>query len=498
MTQRINDFITPLLLGGLATLGFAPFGWYGLALLALAGLVALWWQAGPARAAWRGWLFGLANFGSGIYWIYISAYHFGGAPQAVAVFLPVLLSIVLALFIAATGAVAGFTRHLPRTLWALLVVPAAWLFFELLRSRIGTGFPWLSMGYTLTGSPLTMLPPVIGVYGLSALMVAGAGALALLLAGSICARLTVVVLAALLPVVLWGLPPASHWTQPAGQPIRVAIVQGDIPQGLKWKPGMLNPTKRAYRDLTESTSARLVVWPEMSIPALKQRVQGYLDSLDADLAAHDQTVLVGVLEEKNRNAPLYNTVVALGAGHGYYYKRHLVPFGEYFPVPDFLLPLLKGIHMQFSNFTPGPQKQQPIVVDGVTLGLSICFEDAFDYEIRKALPAAGILVNVTNDAWFVDSTETDQHFQISRMRAMESGRPMVRASNTGESAFIGPTGRVLEKIPYGQRKVIEMDIQPHSGETPYTRYGDMPLWIVSVIICLLGLGGATFLTRRSL
>lgn len=485
--ERGNDTLLPIALGALATLGFAPFGWYGLTLLALAGLIGLWWRAGPRRAAWRGWLFGLGHFGTGVYWVYISTYDFGGAPQAVALFLVCTLVIVLAVFPAVVGVLAGIGRSLPRAFWALVWLPAVWLLAELLRAHIGTGFPWLSLGYALTGAPVGPVSAVVGVYGLSTLMVAAAAIPALLLAGGIGDRLLALVLAACMPLALWLLPPATSWTRPAGEPLSVAIIQGNIPQELKWNPEAREPTLARYRNLTEQTDARLVIWPEVAIPALKQMVTGFLDDMDAQAEAKHQTVLTGLLVNRTRQAPLYNTVLALGVDHGRYYKRHLVPFGEYFPVPNFLLPLLDGVNLRYSNFTHGPEEQPPITVDGTALGLSICFEDAFGYEIRKALPQAGLLVNVTNDAWFADSTAPHQHLQIARMRALESGRPLLRAANTGISAVIDANGRIRMRTPQFAVDMIEARVQPRRGATPYVRYGDMPLWLLALGITVIGL-----------
>ena len=490
------DVLLPALFGGLATLGFAPFGYYGLTLLALVGLLALWWPASVRRGAWRGFVFGLAHFGTGIYWTFVSTYYYGGAPLPMAVALVCALTIYMALYPALVGAVAGATRGLARTLWALLVVPCAWLLAELVRSWVMTGFPWLSLGYSLIDAPVTALAPIGGVYFLGALMMASAGTVVLLFAGSIPARALAVVLIGLAPLGLWYTPPATEWTQASGAPVSVDVVQGNFAQAVKWDRDVFRTTLERYRAMTEASDADLVVWPEVAIPAPANQVQAYLDDIATLAGERSQTVLAGILVHEASDAPYYNAVLALGAGEGRYYKRHLVPFGEYFPVPEFVKTLLDGVNMRYSDFGFGADDQALIEVDGVKLGLSICFEDAFGYEIAKALPQAGVLVNVTNDAWFAGTTAAAQHLEIARMRALEAGRPMLRAANTGISAIIDYDGRLRERTPEFQIAQIESQVQPRSGETPYMRIGDRPLWWAGFAVTALSLLGALLLGRR--
>lgn len=491
------DLLLPALLGAAATLGFAPFGYYGLTCVALVGLVALWWKASARRAALRGWIFGLAHFGTGIYWTFVSTYYYGGAPLPMAIGLVCLLTAYMACYPALVGAFAGATRGLPRVLWALVGVPGAWLLAELMRSWVLTGFPWLSMGYSLIDAPTTALAPLLGVYVTGALMLAGAGAVVLLCVGTLLDRAIALVIFATAPLVIWALPAASDWTRPTGESISVDVLQGNFPQQVKWDPDVFTTTLTRYRDMTERSDAELVVWPEVAIPAPANRVQRYLDSVASLAASRQQTVLAGTLVHQGADQPYYNAVLALGAGEGHYYKRHLVPFGEYFPVPDFVMHWLDGINMRYSNFGFGADDQALISVDGIKLGLSICFEDAFGYEIAKALPEAGILVNVTNDAWFAGTTAADQHLEIARMRALESGRPMLRAANTGISAIIDSDGRVRQRTPQFEIAHIESTVEPRTGLTPYMRIGDLPAWIASFVITALGLLAAWLRRRRA-
>src|SRR5699024_7934947 len=404
-----------------------------------------------------------------------------------AVVLVCLLAAYLSLFPMLAGALAGAMRRLPRTAWALVFVPASWLLSELLRGWFMTGFPWLSLGYVLVDTPLTDLAPLGGVYFLGACVMAAAGALLLLLAGSVTGRLVSVMRIALTPVFLSWVPPAIDWTAPSGEPLRTAIIQGNFPQAVKWDRNWFQPTLDRYRRLTRQVDADLVVWPEVAVPTVARNVPDYLQAVSAAAHAKDQTVLVGVMTQHGDSDAYYNSVLALGAGSGRFDKRHLVPFGEYFPLPDFAKRWLDQLDMPYSNLGRGADHQEPIRTDDTELGLSICFEDAFGREVRRALPAADVLVNVTNDAWFIGTVAAAQHLEISRLRALEAGRPLLRAANTGISAVIGPTGRVLKRSNQLEIAILEATVQPRSGVTPYVRFGNTPVWFAALLLTALGL-----------
>lgn len=491
------DVLLPAAFGVVAMFGFAPFGYYGLTWLALAGLIGLWWRASARRCAWRGFVFGLGLFGAGVHWPFVSVYHYGNAPLPLAVVLVCLLVTYLSLFPALAGAVSGAMRRLPDMLRALVFMPAAWLLCELLRDAGITGFPWLSLGYTLVDAPVTGLAPLGGVYFLGFLMVAAAGALVLLFIGSLADRAVSVVLIVVAPIVLWAVPAPTTWTHPVGEPLQVAIVQGNFPQNVKWDRDYFRPTLKRYKRLTKHIDADLVVWPEVAVPTIARYVPDYLRSIDRMAEFTGQTVLVGTLTEQPQTGSYYNTVLALGTGSGVYRKRHLVPFGEYFPLPDFVKGWLDAINMRYSSFARGVVDQPLITASGVKLGLSICFEDVFPDEVARAVPEAGVLVNVTNDAWFAGTMAAAQHLNISRMRALETGRALLRAANTGISAIIGPAGRIIKRSDQFEIAVLKATIQPRGGSTPYVRFGNMPLWAGGGMLVVVGLLGSEWRRRQA-
>lgn len=474
------------LAGALLPLGFAPFDAWWLVPVLLAVLFGLWEGQLPRTAAVRGLVFGAAAFGFGTYWTYISVHGFGGSPVWLAVFLSAALALACAAHIAGAGWLAARCQVGATLRWGLCW-PAAWVATEWLRGWILTGFPWLSLGYGQIDGPLRAWAPLLGVYGVSFLTAVCAGLLLVLLRGSARSRVVAAGCAALIAASTWALG-QPVWTRPGGPPLSVALVQGSIPQDRKWLPRQREPTMALYRDLTFSLpAADLVVWPEVAIPASIDIVQTYLDALQAEAAARDMQILLGIMDYDPEREQVYNALLALGSSNGIYYKRHLVPFGEFFPVPDFVRNWMRMMNLPYRDAAPGRRNQPPLVARGVTLSPSICYEDAFGAEQLDFLPQAGLLVNVSNDAWFGDSIAAHQHLQIARMRALETGRPMLRSTNTGITALISAEGAVTGQLPQFETGVLTGVVQPYTGVTPFVRTGNLPAVLLSLMCLWLGI-----------
>ncbi len=490
MNPGLRRSAAAALLGAVTTLGFPPYDYHVFSLLGLFGLVVLWERASPREAFVLGLMFGLAHFLTGIYWVFISTHIYGGAPFWMGLLLALLLSSYGALHIAAAGWLATWRRPASLGLWALLQVPAAWVLAELLRDWHPVwSFPWLSLGYAFTDSPLARLAPVLGVHGISGVVVLVAGSALLVWRGTWRMRGVAVVMLAALLLTLFRLPQPGGWTQPRGEPLAIGLVQGNIPQELKWLYSERNRTLQLYRGLSQELlrdhpQTEVIIWPEAAIPALYNEVRGgFLLDMAEWADDNDLTLLTGILHKQPGH--LYNTMRAMGKAEGLYIKRHLVPFGEFFPVPDFMRSFLKGINLDYEDLSHGPVDQPLIKVEGVSLGISICFEDVFGRDIRRDLPAAGLLVNVTNDAWFADSSAPYQHLQIARMRAMETGRELIRVSNRGVSGRIGADGTLYEQLPMFKSGSLALSAQPYAGSTPFVRWGYAPLWIVAASFLLV-------------
>jgi apolipoprotein N-acyltransferase len=471
--------------GAMLPLAFAPFGAYWLAPLLPAALFVLWEGQTPRAAALRGLVFGCAAFAGGTYWTYISVHGFGGSPAWLAVLLSAGLTLGCAGHIAAAGWLAARCRGPAAIRWTLCW-PAVWLLAEWVRGWIFTGFPWLSLGYSQVDGPLRVWAPLTGVYGVSLLTVMIGGLLLTLVRGAGMARVAATAGLAVVAAVTWGLA-GREWTPPDGAPVAVALVQGSVPQDRKWLPQQRLPTMAMYRDLTFSqTNVEVVVWPEVAIPAMADRVQDYLDELQVLAAARNMHLLLGILVYDDDREQFYNSLLALGASNGVYHKRHLVPFGEFFPVPDFVREWMRMMNLPYRDAAPGQREQPPLVAGRVRLAPSICYEDAFGVEQLDFLPQAGLLVNVSNDAWFGDSIAAHQHLEIARMRALETGRAMLRATNTGITALIGPDGAVAGQLPQFQTGVLTGEVQPRTGVTPFARAGNTPVVVVALVLLALG------------
>ena len=462
-------------------LAFAPFGLYFIAPLSLA--VLFWsWNSAPREAAWRGFWFGTAAFTAGTWWLYVSVRLVGGTPLPVAVLLLAGLVAIMAAWIAACGYLAARLRGPSLAFNACLLTPALWAITEWLRGWVLTGFPWLSVGYGQIDGPLAAWAPVGGVYAVSLVTAVLAGVLLTLASGTARDRTMASAAALLMAIVTWGLS-GRAWTEPAAAPLRVALVQGAIPQLLKWKPGERRATMEQYWSMTKGlVSQDLVIWPEAAIPAPDDLVRDYLDGLHQLAGALDTQLLVGILTHDEARDEYRNSVLALGEPAGAYHKRHLVPFGEFFPVPDFIRAWMRMMSLPYSDIAAGPVRQRPLEARGIALAPTICYEDAYGAEQLPFLPQSGLLVSVSNDAWFGDTMAPHQHLQIARMRALETGRYLVRSTNTGITAIIDERGRIAAKAPQFQPFVLKGAAQPFTGATPYVRMGDYPVLLLALAI----------------
>ncbi len=470
-----------VLVAGLAGAGlplaFAPLDWAVLAVLAPAVLFAVAALAPRRRALQAGYAFGLGQFGVGVSWVFVSINDYGGAGPVLSALVTLLFVAFLALFpmlAVALGRVAG--RSPGQRL--LVTLPAAWVAVEWLRTWLFTGFPWLFVGYAALDTPLSGLAPVVGVLGLSALLVLLAGAAAWLVIapgwrrGASVAALAVAVLAAGLAA------DRAVWTEPRGEPVRAALIQGNFSQDIKWDPAQLERIQTRYAELTaEHAGADLVLWPETAIPRRFDTVQPYLEQVAGRVREAGGTLVLGVpyREWAPDGGTLHNSVVVLGEERSVYHKRHLVPYGEYVPFRDLFGRSLDFLGAPMADYTPGPRPEPLAVDDRLHLGATVCYEVAYPVAVRRTAGAVDLLVNVSNDAWFGDSLAPHQHLQKARMRSAEAGRWMLRATNTGITAVIGPDGEVVERRPQFEVTTLVTEVERRSGATPYARIGDGPL-----------------------
>ena len=449
-------------------LAFAPFYLWPLAILIPAALFWLNRDTLSLRQLFvNGWLFGIGYFGCGVYWIYNSLHDFGMAPPLVAGGITALLVIYLAL---TPGLILVCWRCAERYLgkaglWSL---PFLWFGLEWFKGWFATGMPWLSLGYSQTPSPLAGFAPLVGVYGISALCVLMSVALFVALRDR---RYPPLALLLLVPLLGWGLQQID-WTEAMSKPLEVTMVQGNVPQQLKWRVDQREHIFNTYlRETLLHPDSDLVIWPETALPGHSlQTRDSLLPALQSVALQQDSVILSGLIYAEDRQPRFYNSVMQFGKETGLYHKRHLVMFGEYYPMRWLLDWLRDFINIPYSDLAAGPEQQELMQVQGYRLGVSICFEDVFSRDILLALPAANLLVNVSNDAWFGNSTAPHQHMQIAQMRALESERVMMRATNTGITAFIDHKGRVLSVTEQFKTESISETVTGRSGATPFVYF----------------------------
>jgi apolipoprotein N-acyltransferase len=509
-----SPYLHAFIAGVIAVFGFAPFGFFPLTVLALAALFWLWSRAErPAHAAWLGLSFGMGLFCAGIGWIYVALHVYGYMH-------PILAAIATALFAAVNAtlpALAGYVQAKIKPFvvslsnheqtpfdklrangaWLVLIMPAIWTLAEWLRGLLFTGFPWLTFGYSQAPySPLAGYAPVFGVYGVSLLVAVSAGLLLLLWNArwSKPGKIAAGVLAA-----LWlggALLSQINWTQPQGESLKVSLLQGNIAQDTKFAEDELIATLETYRRLAQSTDARLIVLPETALPLLRSNVpESYQIILREHVKPNSGDILIGAFEKENGN--YYNSVYTLGSAESQHYRKdHLVPFGEFIPLRSVLGWLINEVlQIPMGDLASGGAHQPPLNVAGQKVAVDICYEDAFGEEIIRALPEATLLVNVTNDAWYGESHAAMQHNQLSQMRALETGRMMLRATNTGVTSVIGVDGRIQSMLPQHEEGVLTAQVMGYVGSTPYVVWGNWGMLVLAGL--MLGVAWRMARTGRS-
>ncbi|MEM7216789.1 MAG: apolipoprotein N-acyltransferase [Pseudomonadota bacterium] len=511
-----------VLAGALIPFGFAPFGWWLATIAGLALAFALMADARSLRdGAWRGWLVGVGKYGVGASWVYVSIHEQGGASPELASFLVGLFVVGMALFSAlfgalfalavaplrpgASGAGASGTQDAAPSSLAVVAFVAAWVLAEWSLTWLLTGFPWLFVGYAAIDTAVAGFAPVMGVLGLSTLLVLGAALLVVAWRGGRHARLG----GALYWLALFGVGYGLghiEWTT-AGEPRDAALVQGNVEQLTKWNPENRRPIVALYDQMTaDHWEADLVIWPEAAITTYGRPALPLLARWRAKAARSETTLVFGMPDVRPDAAGdyrYYNSVHALGLGSGQYDKQRLVPFGEYVPLEGLLRGLIQFFDLPMSRSDAGPADQPPLdlglvfgpqggsepraAARGETIGagIAICYEIAYPRLVRLAARASEVLITVSNDTWFGASIGPYQHLELARMRALENGRYVLRATNNGITAVIDSRGRVVSALPQFEAGVLRGSWSPHTGSTPYTTVGDWVLLLVLVLALLV-------------
>jgi apolipoprotein N-acyltransferase len=467
MLLRNNVFclFAALIAGAVLPLAFAPFHIFIAALLAPAMLAFIWRNRSKTFAAIAGFCFGLGLFGIGTSWIFVSVHQFSDTPFSIAILITLLFVMILAGFIALQG--WFYARFIPSTSYRtlLLAFPSTWVLFEWLRSWLFSGFPWLYLGYSQMDTPLAGYAPILGVYGVSWLC-AFSGVLIL----SYFLYPKRYLLTSLLLITIWaggfGLQ-QINWTHTTGDPVRVALLQGNIDQNLKWNAKTREFIMHRYEILSaQARNVDTIIWPEASLPVPLPAGAPLLEKLKTELENHHQNALIGLVVEQP-DGRFYNGIEAIGPNaEGVYYKRHLVPFGEFVPFEKMLRGLVGFFDLPMSYGLPGPAHQEALIAGPLRFAALICYEIVYPSLTLHSLDDTNILLTISNDSWFGQSIGPHQHFQMARMRALELGRYLIRSTNSGITAITDQKGHVIAQAPQFVATTLIGEVFAVEGKTP--------------------------------
>ncbi len=492
--------------GSLLTFSYSPFNIWPISILSLAIIFYCCYQENWRNSAKYGFIFGLTWFGAGISWVHVPISEFGGLPLPVSLLLMLLLSGYLALYPALAFAITS--RFRTSDLQGLALFLPLYAVIEYIRATFLTGFPWLSLGYTLTDSPLAKLAPVIGEFGLALTVIILAYGLMLICKNS---SKLLLIASSIVLLILYFFSGQLHTLHYNNHEIKLALVQGNIEQNLKWDPTKFWPTMLKYQDLTRKNwDVDLVIWPEAAIPELEVLANEYLTNLDSAAAFNNTALITGIVDYQRDTKAAYNNLIVLGKkntddtlGHyrylhkNRYRKHHLVPIGEFVPFEGILRPLAPLFDLPMSSFNQGDRIQKNLTANGINILPAICYEIVFADQVRDNYQAnSDILLTVSNDAWFGDSHGPDQHMQIARMRSLELGRPLVRVTNNGITGVFDPITQSEQTLEQFETGVLKTRIKKISGETFYAKYGKTPIWCLLTLLFIFS--GIRFFQNKNI
>ena len=475
-------------------LAFAPYYHFWLMPLLFGALIRLT-ELRPQNSVFSAYWFGLVGYTAQFYWVHTALHEVSKLPNVYALPLTLLLPAYLALYPAACFWLLEKTR-LQRGWRIGLLLPVLWTLAEFARERAITGFGWGALGYSQVAdySPLAGYAPVGGLHLLTLLCAfCGVWIVLLLHSPSRKQRVLVGLLLAAVLVGGWQLQQV-RFTEPDGSNATVALVQGNVAQVMKWEPEYLGETIQNYYEQVANSHADIVILPETSIPIMRQDLQEYhpgvLDQFAYEAQRNGSALAMGISQYNQQRTGYLNAVINLSNYHPdrpddipFYAKNHLVPFGEYKPLPSLTEPLYRMMNMPLSDFSRGGATQTPLLLANQGVAFNVCYEDGFGDELIASAKQASLLANVSNMAWYGRSNAMFQHLQQSQTRALELGRYMVRATNTGATAIINPQGKIVQLAPADTRIVLEGTIEGYRGETPYMKMGgSLPL--VCGLLCL--------------
>ena len=467
--------------GAITPLSFAPYDIWPIGIISIA-FFAWSLSSGSSRELFvRALAFGIGLYGTGVSWVQYSIFHFGHTSLLLSIILTALFVIAVALLFAFPF--YGLGRIKP-SLRLLLGFPLFWVLSEWIRTWLLTGFPWLFLGYSHLSTPLSGWAPIGGVLLISLCSTFSSSALISICNKTFSRSRRIAVVLSISIIWLSGYALKSIiWTTPAGEAISVGLVQPNIPQDLKWAPEFREPTRQRLRDLSDPLwDSDWLIWPEAALPEVHSHSSDFINKITQVAETSNTTIISGVLYDDKIQQRYFNSVMVLGDAQTPYHKQRLVPFGEYVPLENIFRGLIEFFNLPFSFLSSGPTQQNNLQIGQYHLASSICYEIVYPALVAKQAASANVLLTVSNDGWFGDSIGPIQHFHMVRMRALETGRYIIRATNNGVSAVIAPDGSIKKQSQQFIETSMQSSVVPMVGNTPYLIWRD---YLVLALLILM-------------
>ena len=476
----------------LALIAELPYGgWLQIPILSI-----VWWRLRlevletAKQYCTYGLIFGLGYFLVGLWWLYISMHDVGGMNPILSSVAVLLLSLYMALYFSAAILAIRYFKHSHIT---GLLLAASWVIAEYLRGYIFTGFPWMGLAENQFNGPFAPIAPIFGGLACTFLAVWASWEILQMRARPIkCAAMLLATIAA---VQFTG---KISFTKPFGEPISVRLIQGNFEQSLKFNPQAIGQQIDFYVSEIQKQSADLIIIPETAFPWPQNNLpSGLLNYLQNYSNTSLSNLLLGLVGEVPGEQGMQYTNRAIGLSPNaqpyQYDKVHLVPFGEFIPLGFHWF--IKAFNVPLSDFARGSFDQKPFSIErknqaSVNAAITICYEDVFGDELASRIQhnkePVHLLINMTNLAWFGQSQAPTQQLRLSQLRSLETGLPALRATNTGITAALGPDGKLLQTLPEFTQATLTAKIQPYSGQTPYVRWGNLPILSLSAALLIWG------------
>lgn len=490
-------FLIGLLAGAIGITSFSPYNFWPSYFVTLIAFTTLVISSSTAKTAfWRGTSVGLGFFGAGISWVFVSIDTYGQVGDIVATLITLLFVLVITAFWSLSACLSWYLIQRFKNIPPALLIAFSLLLGEFARSHLFTGFPWLLPGYSIQETWLYELLPIGGIWLTSAIVVITACLIpGRLFSNHSHAALIIIMIAA------WSSGLYLHyfpekWVTQTGT-IKTTLVQGNVAQDLKWQRSTASESLAYYEKAAqEHLDSDLVVWPETAITYLYQQVKPFLAPFRKELVDSNTTLITGVPDYDTTKKTYYNAMWATGNGHGLYYKRHLVPFGEYIPFSSIIGPILDIFGMPMSSFSPGKEHQPDLNVGPWKAAPFICYEIVYPEQVRKRVHDSDFLITISNDGWFGASIGPWQHLQIAQFRAKETGRYLIRSTNTGVSAIVDENGKIASEAPQFKRTTLTSDVKTFKGLTPYVQWGYWPVLLLLFVGFILSYASNRIISKR--